>query len=222
MPEEAYTKRGRASNPVEPFQLTAYEPPERKHLDPWVTRGLAALKVRVWSLASRLARTWDGNPNHSSGTHSAERWEKERALVADLKRLEQTRHFIDCARHSPRLRASYLAVIGQVHRLLEAGDWWKPQQLVDRKTGEVNARVYLPEDTWSAAGALNWAVDFLVRLLAAVPRVTERVTPRYRTGEAARASGRSTAAVSEEESRRYWAAKALKWGGAQPELPATT
>jgi hypothetical protein len=217
----AYTNEPSVNKSLAPFELTAHAPRARLHLTDSVTHALAAMRVRVWSLASRLSRTWDNNPNHQSGNHAAERWARERQLVADVKRLEQTGHFMECARHAPRLRAAYLSVIADVHRLLAAGDWWKPEQLVDRTTGEVTTRVYLPEDTWAAQGALAWAVGFLVRLVAAVPRVTERVTPRYRTEDPARASGRSTAAVNDEEWAAWLAARREKYGGAQPELPAT-
>lgn len=222
MPDRAYTNPPPVNKSLPPFELTAHAPRERRHLTDSVTRALAAMKVRVWSLASRLGRTWEDNPNHGSLAHAKERWERERQLAADVTRLEQTGHFMECARHAPRLRAAYLSVIADVHRLLAAGDWWKPQQLVDRATGEVTGRVYLPEDTWAAQGALAWAVGFLVRLVAAVPRVTERVTPRYRTEDPARASGRSTAAVSDEKWAAWMAERRLKWCGEQPTLTATS
>ena len=222
MPDRAYTNEAAVNNSLPPFELTAHAARERKHLTDSVTRALAGMKVRVWSLASRLARTWERNPNHGSGAHCKERRDRERQLLADVKRLEQTRHFMECARHAPRLRGAYLSVIADVHRLLAAGDWWKPQRVVDRATGEVSERVYLPEDTWSAQGALAWAVGFLVRLVAAVPRVTERVTRRYRTGDPATSGRRSTAAVNDEEWAAWIARRREKYGGAQPELPATS
>jgi len=219
---QEYTDDPAVNKSLPPFVLTAHAPRERVHLTDRVTGALAGMKVRVWSLASRLARTWGNNPHAGSLAHCKERRDREQQLLADVKRLEQTAHFIECARHAPRLRAAYLSVIADVHRLLAAGDWWKPEQVIDRATGELTARVYLPEDTWAAQGALAWAVGFLVRLVAAVPRVTERVTPRYRTEDPARASGRW------KDGSRDWNTDAEtsrlreKYGGAQPELPATT
>ncbi len=218
---QAYTETAPVNKPAVSFALTPYHPREAKHLGPWVTRALAAIKPWRWDLRARLGRTWARNPNHESGAHSKERGDRERQCARDLERLKQTAHFIDCARHSPRLRASYLAVIDQAHRLLDAGDWWKPRRHVDRTTGEVRETLYLPEDTWSAQTALAWCVAFLVRLLAAVPRVTERVTPRYNPNRAAKGSGGWKEASKEWDARAAFGLLAEKYGGAQPDLPAT-
>ena len=224
---QAYREPPQVNNPVEssspaaPFTLTSEQPREEKHLVPWVTRALAAIKPWRWDLRARLGRTWGRNPNHESGAHSKERGDRERQCARDLERLKQTAHFIDCARHSPRLRASYLAVIDQAHRLLDAGDWWKLRPHVDRTTGEVRETLYLPEDTWSAQTALAWCVAFLVRLLAAVPRVTERVTPRYNPERAAKGSGGRMAASSDLEFAARLARLREKYGGPQPDLPAS-
>lgn len=209
-----------SSTPAVPFALTPDQARERKHLDDWTTRALAAIKPWLRDLRTRLARAWTRNGHHGTLAHCKERGDIERQLAGDLDRLRGTSHFIDCARHSPRLRASYMTLIDTVHRLQEGGDWWKPRTYVDRETGEVVETLYLPEDTWSAAGALHYCVAFLVRLLAAVPRTTERRTPRYNPREAAKDSGGRMAASRDWDARAAFGLLAKKYGGPQPDLPA--
>ena len=218
---QAYTETAPVNKPAVQFTLTPYEPPERIRLTDRVTSALAAIKPWVRDLPDRLARTWHRNPNHESGAHSKERGDRERQCARDQERLRQTAHFGQCVGHSPRLRASYFAVIGEVHRLMEAGDWWKPRPSVDRATGEVKARIYLPEDTWSAQTALAWCVAFLVRLLAALPRTTERATPRYNPRRAARSSEGRKEASRDWNAAAAFAGLAEKLARGQPDLPAT-
>jgi len=148
-----------------------------------------------------------------------------------------------CMQHSGRLRASYEAVIAQVHRLLDSGDWWKPRQLVDTETGEVRETVYLPEDTWSAQTALHWCVQLLVQLLAAVPlggvvpaifrglrfgrgresisRTTEPATPHYKPGARAKPLRGGASALEDQDWLPNLARMGEKLFGRQPNLPAT-
>ena len=218
---QAYTETAPVNKPAVPFALTPCQAREKKHLDDWCTRALAGIKPWLRDLRTRLARAWTRNGHHGTLAHCKERGDLERQLAGDLDRLKGTHHFIDCARHSPRLRASYMALIDTVHRLQEGGDWWKPRTYVDRETGEVVETLYLPEDTWSAAGALHYCVAFLVRLLAALPCTTERRTPRYNPERTAKGSGGRKEASSDEEFAARLARLREKYGGPQPDLPAT-
>lgn len=216
---EAYRNDRSESKPTPLFQLVAQARVTRKHLGAWVTRGLAGIKPWTWDLGPRLGRTWHRNPNHDGGQHSKERGEREAALRADVARLHRTRDFIECQRLPWNLRASYLAVMGEVSRLRAGGDWWKPRAWTDRATGEVGETLYLPEDTWSAQTALAWCVALLDRLLAALPRVTEKVTPRYRPGATATGSFRGR---SGSEEWKAMLARGYARGeppGGQPMLP---
>jgi len=217
---QGYRRDTAESKPTPLFELLAQARVTRKHLDVWVTRALAGIKPWVWELGPRLGITWSRNGNHDQGQHSKERGEREAQLARDVARLHRTRYFIACQAHKWRERASYLAVVGEAQRLLAAGNWWKPRRLVDRQTGEVRETVYLPEDTWSAQTALAWCVALLDRLLAALPRVTEKPTPRYRPGAPTTGFFRGRNGSEElkwlEEKRRRW----VDPPGAQPELPA--
>lgn len=182
---ESYPNSTQVNKSPAPFALLPYRPRARKELGEWVTRALATVKPWRWSLGARLGRSWHRNPNHASSAHSKERRAREEQLARDLDRLKATGHFRACARLPYRFRCSYEAVIAQAHRLREAGSWCELRSYVDRATGEIKVTRYLPEDTWSAQGALSWCVAFLDRLLAAVPRMTERLTPRYKPGATA-------------------------------------
>jgi hypothetical protein len=217
---EAYTDQAPSSKSSDAFHLTPQPRVTRLHLVEWVTRALATMRPWTWELAPRLGRTWHRNPNHDHGEHSKERGEREAQLARDVARLHRARHFIECQGLPWRLRASYLSVIGQVHRLLGAGDWWKPRRYVDRATGEVTGTIYLPEDTWSAQTALAWCVAMLDRLWAGVPRMTEKATPRYRPEATA---SRSEGCGGPEKVGDWLARATARWcgpPGAQPELPA--
>jgi len=217
---QVYSTAAPSNNPVPLFQLLAQARVTRKHLPDWVTRALAGIEPWVWELGPRLARTWARNPHHDQGQHSKERGAREAQLARDVARLHRTRDFIDCQRHRWRERRSYMVVLGEVRRLLAAGDWWKPRRHVDRKTGEVEETLYLPEDTWSAQTALRWCVALLDRLLAALPRVTEKTTTDYRAERSRSGSFRGGNGSEDDEwlrtARRRW----VDPPGAQPELPA--
>lgn len=231
---QAYPGRDRASNPVvtptgqethqaaEPFALLPYRPRARKELGEWVTRALATMKPWQWSLGARLGRTWHRNPHHDAGQHSKERRDRERQLAGDLARLTATQHYRACARLPYRFRCSYEAVITEVHRLLAAGAWCQPRSYVDRTTGEIKVTLYLPEDTWSAQGALAWCVAILDRLAAALPRMTERLTPRYKPG----ATTTRLEGHDGPQGEGAWLPNLippwLRPPRAQPELPATS
>lgn len=217
---QAYPTAAPVNKPVPLFELLAQARVTRKHLDVWVTRALAGIAPWVWELGPRLGRTWGRNPNHGQGEHSKERGEREAQLARDVARLHRTRDFIECQRLPWRWRRSYMEVLGEVRRLLAGGDWWKPRRYVIRSTGEVRETLYLPEDTWSAQTALSWCVALLDRLLASLPRVTEKMTPRYKPGATTTGffRGRNSSEDLEwlAERRRRW----VDPPGAQPELPA--
>lgn len=217
---EAYRTNPHLHNPVALGELVAQARVTRKHLDQWVTRALAAITPWTWSLTARLARTWKRNTNHADYRHSKERGAREAELAQDVAELHRTRYFVDCQRLPWNLRASYIAVVDQVRRLLDGGDWWKPRQYRDHDTGELTETVYLPEDTWSAQTALHWCVALLRRLRACISRVTEKPTPRYRPGETATGSIRGRTAPSVEEVRGFLAEVARRRAAAHPELPA--
>jgi len=219
---QAYTNEPAVNKSRQPFALLPYQPPRRKRLSDSVTSALAALLPWTWSLGARLGRSWHRNPNHDAGQHSKERRGREEQLAADLAQLRATGNFRACARLPYRYRCSFEAVMVEVQRLLGAGTWCQPRTYVDRATGEIKTTLYLPEDTWAAQGALAWCVAFLARLLAALPRMTEALTPRYRAG--------ATATRSEGPERRQggggWLPSLippwLRPPRAQPELPATS
>jgi hypothetical protein len=218
---QAYPSTPARSNPVEPFTLTPFRPRVRKVLDEWVSRALAQIKPWRWDLRARLARTWTRNPNHTQGAHTEERYRRERQLRADLAWFHRSRRFDLVGRLPFRLRQSYASTVHQVERLV-AGTWWEERAYVERRTGEVKATIYLPEDTWSAQYALNWCVDLLARLLAAVAgAVTDKTTPRYQPSEGRRGFGGGRGGSEEWDARLAFAQLAEKYGGAQPELPAT-
>jgi hypothetical protein len=218
---EAYTERALSSKSPDAFHLTPQPRVTRLHLVDWVTRALATMRPWTWELAPRLGRTWHRNKKFDQGQHSIERGHREAQLARDVDRLGRTRYFIECQRLPWQLRASYLSTIGQVNRLLKGGEWWKPRRWVNRTTGEVTTTLYLPEDTWSAQTALTWGVAILDRLLAAVPRVTEKLTPRYRPGETTTGFRGGSRAPTEQEARAFIAEVARRRAGGQPELPAT-
>jgi hypothetical protein len=218
---EAYRNSPAVNKSSEPFALLPYRPRARKDLGEWITRALATVKPWRWSLGARLGRSWHRNPNHDQGQHSKERGAREHELARDLARLEATGHFRACARLPYRFRCSYETVIGEAHRLLAAGDWWKPGRYVDRSTGEMKTTLYLPEDTWSAQGALAWCVALLDRLAAALPRMTEGLTPQYRPGATATRSEGHDGPQGEGAWLPNLIPPWLRPPRAQPALPAT-
>jgi len=113
-------------------------------------------------------------------------------------------------------------VLHQVARLIEGGDWWKPRTYVDRATGEVKETLYLPEDTWSAQTALHWCIERLGILARAAAGMTERVTPPSSRREPVTSTAKwkeaSRSGITEADLARL----REKYGGAQPELPATS
>src|SRR6266436_1336616 len=187
---ERYTERDRASNPVVSFTLHRQQPRTRGDLDAWVTRALASCKPWTWPLAARLARTWDHNPNHQSGAHAKERGAREAQLRDDLATHARLRGGHAATRLPGALGRRAAAVLHQVARLIEGGDWWKPWRRVDRTTGEVIETLYLPEDTWSAQTALAWCIERLDILVRAAGGMTEKATPRSKPSGTARGSGR--------------------------------
>lgn len=217
---EAYRREGQVNNPVPLLQLVAQARVTRKHLDVWVTRALSQQRPSVWSLSARLARTWGRGRGEQHHPHSIERGVRESQLARDLALLQRTRYFVDCQRLPWHLRASYLAVLAQVRRLLDGGDWWKAKRYRERGSGEWRETLYLPEQSWSAQTALAWCVALLARLLACVSRVTEKATPRYRPGETDTGPKRGRSGSQEPS----WLQRArTRWcdpPGAQPELPA--
>jgi hypothetical protein len=217
---EAYPNEPEKSKPVALFELVADLCRGQVRLADRVTTALAAIRPWSRSLVDRLHRTWDDNPNYHGGPHAHERWDRERELRADLALLHRTRHFVACQRLPLRLRASAAALLEQVSRLLAGTDWWKPRPRVDRRTGEIVETTYLPEDTWAAQTALNYAVSFLGRLLAAVPRTTERATPAYKPGEATTGPDRRWSGFEEWKATLARAAARGEPPGGQPELPA--
>jgi hypothetical protein len=217
---QGYPEDTAESKPTALFELVADFSRRRVHLADRVTAALAAILPWRRSLVDRLRRTWNDNPNYDGGPHAEERWRRERELRADLALLQRSRHFVACQRLPPRLRASAAALLDQVSRLLTGTDWHKPRARVDRRTGEVVATTYLPEDTWAAQTALNYAVSFLARLLAAVPRTTERATPTYKPGEASTGRKSPASAGNGDDWASAAARVAERIAARQPELPA--
>jgi hypothetical protein len=217
---QVYPTAAPVNKPVPLFELVADFARRRVHLGDRVTAALAAILPWRRSLRDRLRRTWKHNPNYTSGPHSTERGQRESELRDDLALLHRTRHFRETQRLPPRLRASAAALLDQVSRLLAGTGWAKPRNIIDARTGEARETIYLPEDTWAAQTALNYAVTFLARLLAAVPRTTERATPAYRPGETKTGPERGRSSARKEEwllrAERRWCGQP----GAQPELPA--
>jgi len=218
----AYTNRDRASNPVVAFTLHAQQPRTRGDLDAWTTRALASVKPWTWPLAARLARAWDQHGKPGPHPHSIERWARERELRRDLDAHARLKggHAAHRLPGTWGLRAK--AVLHQVARLIEGGDWWKPRRLVDRRTGEVRETLYLPEDTWSAQTALHWCIERLGILCRAAGGMTEKATPPSSRREPQTSGRRSTAAVSDGDEPWTRPPPWLRPGSAQPELPATS
>jgi hypothetical protein len=218
----AYTTEPPVNKSPESFELTPPRRVTKLHLVDWVTRALAGIEPWTWTLGARLGRTWHRNRWQGHHPHSVERGHREAQLARDTARVYRTRRFEECRRLDYRRRCQAEALIAAVKRLLDGQEWWKPRRHVNRATGEVIETVYLPENTWSAQTALAWCVAHLEPLLAAVPRVTEKMTPRYKPGATATVEGRHGA----PEKVGDWLARAqARWlgpPGAQPELPATS
>ncbi len=220
MPDRAYTNRDRASNPVVSFTLQHQQPKSKGDLDAWVSRALAGILPWQVDLRARLARAWRWHEKDGPHPHSDERWARERALARDLATWRRMKN-ADRALRLPGtwgLRAK--AVLHQLTRLIENGDWWEPRRHVDRRTGEVTETLYLPEDTWSAQTVLHWCIERLGILSRAAGGMTEKVTPPSSRREPVTSFRRSTAAVNDEK----WAPDPtppwLRPPRAQPELPA--
>lgn len=221
MPHRAYTNRDRASNPVVTFTLHRQQPKTKGDLDAWVTRALCSVLPWRVDLRARLARVWNWHEKEGPHPHATERWDRERDLKRDLDQHARLKggHAAHRLPGTWGLRAK--AVLHQVARLIEGGDWWKPRSFIDRATGEAKETLYLPEDTWSAQTAFAWCIERLGILCRAAGGMTEKVTPPSNRREPATSSGRSTAAVNDGITAADLARIQEKYGGAQPELPAT-
>jgi hypothetical protein len=219
---QAYPGRDRASNPVVAFTLHRQQPKTKGDLVAWVTHALCGVKPWTVDLHPRLARAWRWHDKDGPHPHADERWRRERTLRADLARHARLKggHAAHRLPGTWGLRAK--VVLHGLARLIEDGDWWKPREMVDRRTGEARATLYLPEDTWSAQTALHWCLDRLEILCRAAGGMTEKVTPPSSRREPLTSGRRSTAAVSDEK----WAPDPvppwLRPGSEQPELPATS
>ena len=222
MPHRAYPNRDRASNPLVSFTLQRQQPKSKGDLDAWVTLALAAVLPWVWTLTARLARTWKRNPNYESGAHAKERRGREDELRRDLNTWRNMKN----AHKALRLPGAYglraKAVLHQLTRLIEGGDWWQPRQLVNRATGEITETLYLPEDTWSAQTALHWCIARLGILARAAGGMTEKVTPPSSRREPLTSSERRKDGSEGWDARAAFAALAEKVARGQPELPATS
>jgi hypothetical protein len=218
---EAYNEQPAGSKPAA-FELRPFQPRTRKHLDEWVTRALAGIKVWTWGLGARIGRTWDRNVGgYVNGKHSKERHAREAQCARDVALIERRLWYRRCEQLPGSDRYRFRAALLATRRLLSGTDWWQPRRRVNTATGEVTETVYLPEDTWSAQTALAYCVAVLERLHAAVRGMAERVTPRYRPNEpqAVRRASDGPEKVGD------WLARAqARWlgpPGAQPQLPAT-
>jgi hypothetical protein len=219
---QAYTNRDRASNPVVAFTLHPQQPRTTGDLDAWVTRALASVKPWRWSLAARLARAWDQHGRPGPHPHSIERWGRESDLKADLDQYARLKGGHAAHRLPGALGLRAKAVLHQLARLIEGGDWWKPRSLVDRATGEVRQTLYLPEDTWSAQTALAWCIERLTILCRAAVGMTEKPTPRSSRQEPVTSSERRKEASRDGDEPWTRPPPWLRPAGAQPELPATS
>lgn len=217
-----YPDPAAVNNPVQPFQLTPFQPRQRKDLNGWVTRALAQIKPWKWDLRRRLARVWKDNPNHDEGQHSKERQAREERLRGNLKLFERIKGGLLATRLPGRLHVSALAVSHQVSRLLHGGDWWQTRELVNHATGELVETIYLPEDTWSAEAAFDWSVSMLARLVAAAWGMTEKTTPRYRPVQPEHPSQRGGTSHIGDFLPAMLARGYARGVGGQPELPSTT
>lgn len=219
---EAYSSRATGSNPVVSFTLQRQQPRSKGDLDQWVTCALGGIKPWVWPLAKRLARAWSQHGKPGPHPHSIERWARERELAADLKAHARLKGGAAAHRLPGHLGLRAKAVLHQLARLIEGGDWWKPRPFMDRATGELKETLYLPEDTWSAQTALHWCIERLGILARAALGMTEKVTPPSSRGQpptpTARWKEASRVGITEADLARI----REKYGGAQPELPATT
>jgi hypothetical protein len=219
---KAYPTRATASNPVVSFSLHVQQPHTTGDLDAWVTRALATVKPWVWTLRARLSRTWKRNPHYENGAHAIERRAREEELRRDLDAHARLRGGMAAHRLPGAYGLRAKAVLHALARLVEGGDWWKPRQLVNRATGEITGTVYLPEDTWSAQTALHWCIERLGILARAAGGMTERVTPPSSRREPVTSSERRKTALRDGITEADLVRIREKYGGEQPELPATT
>jgi len=222
VPHRAYTNRDRASNPVVAFTLHQQQPRTAGDLDGWVTRALGAVKPWTWTLRARLARTWKRNPHYESGAHAIERRAREDELRRDLDQHARLKGGHAAHRLPGALGLRAKAVLHQLARLIEGGEWWKPRQLVNRATGEVSETLYLPEDTWSAQTAFHWCIERLGILCRAASGMTERVTPRSSRREPVTSSEQRKAAPRDGDEPWKRPPPWERRGREQPELPATS
>jgi hypothetical protein len=210
-----------STSPAEPFTLQHQQPRTKGDLNAWVTRALANIRPWQWDLHARLARTWRRNGNHQNGAHSKERRDREDELRQDLREHARLRGGMAAHRLPGALALRARAVLHQVERLIEGGDWYMPRRYVDQATGQVKETIYLPEDTWSAQSALHWCIGRLGVLVRAAWGMTEKVTPPSSRREPPNLSGWRKEA-SRDQDPAPWLRCAARWGeGGQPELPAT-
>ncbi len=211
-----------SSAPAEAFTLHRQQPRTKGDLPAWVTHALAGVKPWTWDLRARLGRTWERNPNHDSGAHARERRAREERARANLKRLPKITGVLAAQRLPGALGLRARAVLHELRRLIDDGDWWKARSYEDRRTGEVKETLYLPEDTWSAETALDWCLTRLLRLVGAARGMTEKVTPRSTVVRPLNSSGWRKEAFRGQDDAP-WVRIGKRWGeGGQPDLPATT
>lgn len=217
---EGYSNRDHGRNAVVSFTLQRQQPRSKGDLDAWVTRALAAIKPWTVDLRARLARAWRWHDKGGPHPHSDERWARERQLATDLKAWSRYRAGMDAHRLPGALGLRAKAVMHQIARLINDGDWWEARTLVDRRTGETRSTIYLPEDTWSAQTAFHWCVERLIILARAAAHMTEKVTPPSSRREPATAPARWKEASRDGITAADLARLREKYGGVQPELPA--
>lgn len=218
---QAYTDRDSARNPVVSFTLQRQQPRTSGDLDAWVTRALAGMKPWVVDLRARLARAWAWHTKETPHPHSKERQRREDQLRRDLAEHARLKGGVMAQRLPGGLGRRATAVLHQVARLLHEPTWYSPRAYVDQRTGEVKETIYLPEDTWSAQTALHWCIERLRVLVRAAWGMTEKVTPASSRREPPKLSGGRKEAFTVEAARAWVASKVEKYGGAQPDLPAT-
>jgi len=219
---QGYPKRDRARNPAVSFTLQRQQPRTKGDLDAWVTRALCAILPWQVDLRARLARAWRWHDKDGPHPHAAERWARERQLAADLAAHARLKGGHAAHRLPGTWGLRSKAVLHQLARLIEGGDWWKARPLIDRATGEVRETLYLPEDTWSAATALHWCIERLGILCRAAGGMTEKVTPPSSRREPVTYSDTRTTASRDGDDPWKRPPPWLRPGREQPELPATS
>lgn len=217
-----YTNQPADDNHAEPFTLTAAHQHGRKRLATWAGKALAAIKPWAWDLDRRLARTWKRNRAHSHLEHSKERGRREARLARSLARLQATNTYRRCEQLRGPERFQARALTMAALRLVGAGDWCKPRSTIDRRTGEVRAVLYLPEDTWSAETCLAWIVRHLDHFERVARAMAGWVAPHLRPREQETVRRGSSVPSRVGDIAATIAARWGPRGAGQPELPATT